>query len=135
MDNKIKLANPSDPEMTKKYPIMSTPKATWQLVIELEIFIKYYTPKGWIGPIHEFDFAPYFTDQEMDIVLKGLIPDGEKFNKWYVIAAIMAWQVQQGIPIVISTDLTKIDQKALSYVYKLNGIELKPVVKLSELNS
>jgi hypothetical protein len=31
------------------------------LAIKLHEHVNFYVPKGWSGPIHEFDFAPMFT--------------------------------------------------------------------------
>lgn len=58
---------------------------------ELETFIKLYVPKGWVGPIREFDFAPLISDEEFVMILNGKIPEGKEFDKWYVKAAIEAW--------------------------------------------
>lgn len=66
-------------------------------VQKLEEFIRYYVPKGWVGPIHEFTFAPYITEDEFEIILQGKIPDGEKFDKWFVKAAIEDWLKQNGL--------------------------------------
>ena len=61
--------------------------------IELELFVKKYIPKGWVGPIEDFDFAPYFSDDAFQDVLEGKIPEGRRYVKWYVKAAIQKWQL------------------------------------------
>ena len=59
--------------------------------VELESFIRFYVPKGWVGPIREFDYAPYVTEEEFKLILTGTIPSDKKFDKWYVKDAINAW--------------------------------------------
>ena len=60
-------------------------------IAELENFIRYYKPKGWVGAIREFDFAPLITEEELEIILKGKIPEDKRFDRWYVKDAIKAW--------------------------------------------
>ena len=64
---------------------------------ELESFIRYHTPTGWNGSIHEFDFGPSITDAEYKIICEGHIPFQDKFDKWYVKEAIQAWMKKNGI--------------------------------------
>jgi len=60
--------------------------------MELEFFLKKYIPSGWVGPIMDFDFAPHVSDQDFKIVTEGKIPEGKKYEKWYVKAAVQEWQ-------------------------------------------
>ena len=55
---------------------------------DLETHIKYYVPKGWMGPIREFDFAPLISDEDFEIILSGELPDKREYQKWYIQAAI-----------------------------------------------
>ena len=64
-------------------------------LLELESFIKFYVPKNWRGPIHEFDFPPYLTEDEFNQILTGVIPDVPKFQKYYVKEAINKWLSEQ----------------------------------------
>lgn len=57
----------------------------------LEEFMKYYVPKGWRGQIHDFDFVPYISNEDIEIILKGEIPVDKKFDRWYVKEAIQEW--------------------------------------------
>ena len=63
----------------------------------LECFIKLYVPRGWVGPIREFDFAPMVSDEDFEMIVRGQIPDKPQYNKWYVKAAIEDWKKQEGI--------------------------------------
>ena len=45
------------------------------------MFIKLYVPKGWVGPIMEFDFAPLISDEDFEIIKKGSIPLNKQYNK------------------------------------------------------
>ena len=63
----------------------------------LETFIRLYIPKGWVGPIREFDFAPMVSDEDFEMIVRGQIPDKPQYNKWYVKAAIEDWKKQEGI--------------------------------------
>jgi len=92
--NKANLLNPLDPELARRYPISySNPvkQKVYKSVVALESFIKYYVPKGWRGPIHEFDFAPFISEEEFKLILTGVIPSDKKFDRWYVKDAIHAW--------------------------------------------
>ena len=57
----------------------------------LEYHIRFYIPKGWVGPIHEFDFIPLITDEDFQSILQGVIPEKKEFNKWYLQDAIKDW--------------------------------------------
>lgn len=58
---------------------------------DLEFHIKFYIPKGWIGPIREFDFAPSISEEDFQLILKGQIPNTRQYDKWYMKAAIEDW--------------------------------------------
>lgn len=62
----------------------------------LEYFIRFYIPKGWVGPIMEFDFAPHISDEDFKTIMMGDIPSKEKYDKWYVRAAIEEWRKNNG---------------------------------------
>lgn len=64
---------------------------------DLEIYIKLYVPKGWVGPIREFDFAPLVSDEEFKTILEGKIPLDKKYDRWYVKDAIKSWQEKNNI--------------------------------------
>jgi hypothetical protein len=55
---------------------------------ELETYIRFYIPKGWVGPIREFDFAPLISDEDMELILRGEIPNKPEYKKWYIQDAI-----------------------------------------------
>lgn len=57
----------------------------------LEIYIKMFIPEGWMGPIREFDFAPLISDEDLEIILKGKLPDKPAYKKWYIQDAIRSW--------------------------------------------
>jgi len=59
---------------------------------DLEIFIRLYVPKGWVGPIREFDFAPLISDEDFKIIMNGGIPIDKQYDKWYVKDAIKEWR-------------------------------------------
>jgi len=59
---------------------------------DLETFIRLYVPKGWVGPIREFDFAPLISDEDFAMIVKGEMPDKKEYQKWYIKAAIEAWR-------------------------------------------
>ena len=59
--------------------------------LQLEEHIRYFTPKGWIGPIHEFTFIPLITDEEFDVICKGALPNDQRFKPWYIQEAIKTW--------------------------------------------
>lgn len=54
----------------------------------LEHHIRFYIPKGWVGPIREFDFAPLISDEDFEIITKGELPNHPAYKKWYVQDAI-----------------------------------------------
>lgn len=56
--------------------------------LNLEAHIRFYIPKGWVGPIREFDFAPLISDEDFEIIMNGAFPDKRDFQKWYVQDAI-----------------------------------------------
>ena len=60
-------------------------------VEQLEFHMRYYTPKGWAGRIIEFDFIPYLSPEEFEVVLAGNIPDSVT-DKYYIVEAIKDWQ-------------------------------------------
>jgi len=58
---------------------------------DLENYIRFYVPKGWVGPIKEFDFAPLISDEDFKIILKWKFPDKPAYKKWYIQDAIKDW--------------------------------------------
>jgi hypothetical protein len=64
---------------------------------DLEVFIKLYVPKGWVGPIREFDFAPLISDEEFKVIVEGKIPLDKKYDRWYVRDAIKSWWEKNNI--------------------------------------
>jgi hypothetical protein len=80
---------PLDPEFCNKYSVFSTPKA--HTSSDLEWFIKLYIPKGWIGPVHLFDFTPHISEEDFEKILTGEIPSDKKYDKWYIKEAIKDW--------------------------------------------
>lgn len=66
------------------------------LAIKLHEFVAYYVPKDWVGPIHEFDFAPMFLPAEATALrlafeeskLNNEFLEAHNFKKWYIKAAI-----------------------------------------------
>ena len=60
--------------------------------VYVEEYLHSYTPQGWRGPIHEFDFVPYISDEDFEIIRSGGIPDKPYAKKWYVVAGIKDWQ-------------------------------------------
>lgn len=42
-----------------------------KLAIDLEHFIKDYTPQGWLGPIKGYEFAPSFLPEEAEVLMIG----------------------------------------------------------------
>ena len=57
----------------------------------VEQHIRYYKPKGWVGTIHEFDFVPYISDEDFEVIKRGKIPQQPYAKKWYVVDAIKDW--------------------------------------------
>ena len=66
-------------------------------VADLQLFIRYHIPTGWVGPIREFDFAPLVSEEDFKTILEGKIPVDSQYRKWYVIEAIKKWQRQENI--------------------------------------
>ncbi len=64
---------------------------------DLEVYIKLYVPKGWVGPIREFDFVPLVSDEEFKIILNGKIPLDKKYDRWYIKDAIKLWLAKNNI--------------------------------------
>ena len=78
---------------------------TWEKAIQLEYFIRDFTPQGYREPIHVFDFVPSVTEVDY-IVIYGAWKNGflesamgnycnefariksYRFNKPYIISAI-----------------------------------------------
>ena len=58
---------------------------------DVENHIRYYKPKGWVGQIREFDFAPHISDADFEVIKQGKIPNQPYAQKWYVVAAIKDW--------------------------------------------
>ena len=56
---------------------------------KLSEFVRYYVPRAWSGPISEFDFAPYFTEVDIQVIReKGIEGLGRKVRTWYFIEAV-----------------------------------------------
>jgi hypothetical protein len=81
---------------------------TWEKAIQLEQFIRDYTPSGYKEPIHVFDFIPSVTEVDYIVIYgawkNGLLEGAMKnysnefagiksyrFNKPYIISAINAY--------------------------------------------
>lgn len=64
---------------------------------ELEMFIKLYVPRGWVGPIRDFDFAPLISDEDFKTILSGKMPLDKQYDKWYVRDAINEWRKKNNI--------------------------------------
>jgi len=74
-------------------------KELWALALEIDQFVKYYVPKGWRGPIHEFVFPPMFTEEQVKVILNGGIPIDNVLvkNHWYIHEAINEWKRQHDL--------------------------------------
>lgn len=60
--------------------------------LNLENYIRFYVPKGWVGPIREFDYAPLISEEDFKIIMDGGIPLDKQYDKWYVKDAINEWR-------------------------------------------
>jgi hypothetical protein len=73
-----------------------------KIAIQLEEHIKFFVPPGWVGPIHDFDFAPMLLPDQAGI-MSTAFKEGklneyleEHYKKWYVKAAIKDFFEQKG---------------------------------------
>ena len=58
------------------------------VAIKLEEFIRFYKPKNWRVPIHDVDFVPYVSKDDIADLRNGVYKN-ERFNKWYIREAIV----------------------------------------------
>jgi len=54
--------------------------------------MRLYIPKGWVGPIHEFDFVPLVSDEDFKLIMAGGYPNDSTYDKWYIKAAVEDWK-------------------------------------------
>jgi len=58
------------------------------IAIKLHEFIHWYVPQGWVGPIHEFAFAPHFIADQIPTI-KEQVKSGTLPYPWYITVAII----------------------------------------------
>jgi len=64
---------------------------------DLECYIKYFVPKGWVGPIREFVHAPLVSDEDFETIKSGKFPIDKLYDRWYVRDAIKSWWEKNGV--------------------------------------
>jgi len=64
---------------------------------DLTWHIRLFIPKGWVGPIHEFDYPPLISDEDFEMIKAGKIPIDKQYDKWYVVDAIKSWWIKNGV--------------------------------------